>query len=525
MVSALDSTIDGERDGLSRHTADDRFDAFISYRRKDSAGVAAWLRSRLTQYRPPQALLRRLTPKQKDVFAHSRQFFLDTAYQVANEDFWVNNIEPALRASRYLIVLASAGAFERLADGGENWVEREIRTFVELHGDPSRIILVLPPSGDLQRLPASLAGLSERWDWVDLRAFQAAPWRWLSLRRVQSLETELLKVVARLFEVPRWLIPELTREETRRRARLWTTAATVIGLVVSGVAVAAAVAYQQSQLSQLARALAIINTAQRLSDSGDHASAALVALEALPQRSAWLPGPDVPEAQAALFRSLTELRERGVLRGHDGTISELRFTGDGRRVISASRDKTIRVWDAETATELRKLDLDAKPLAVSRLGGTDGPGMAVLDDGKVVEFHTDSSVVRVSATLPAGPWQAAYMSTGDDRVALIGKDEQAGGTSWRVLLADVRSGSVVLDHKLPIEASAFVGSSMDRFCASGATMTVHLRPFINWGNPFEAWRSLAMDADCSQLTQMAFKSGMVSPEPRSYRCREDGARS
>lgn len=34
--------------------------------------------------------------------------------------------------------------------------------------------------------------------------------------------------------------------------------------------------------------------------------------------------------------------------GHQGTIMQIRFTGDGRTLISSSLDKTVRVWDADT---------------------------------------------------------------------------------------------------------------------------------------------------------------------------------
>jgi len=33
------------------------------------------------------------------------------------------------------------------------------------------------------------------------------------------------------------------------------------------------------------------------------------------------------------------------LHGHDHSISTVRFTPDGERLVSASRDKTIRVWE------------------------------------------------------------------------------------------------------------------------------------------------------------------------------------
>ena len=43
------------------------------------------------------------------------------------------------------------------------------------------------------------------------------------------------------------------------------------------------------------------------------------------------------------------------LRGHDGQVSSVVFTPDGKRIVSGSLDKTVRVWDVATARELPTL--------------------------------------------------------------------------------------------------------------------------------------------------------------------------
>jgi len=41
--------------------------------------------------------------------------------------------------------------------------------------------------------------------------------------------------------------------------------------------------------------------------------------------------------------------------GHKGTIQDIIVTSDGRQLISASNDKTIRVWDTSTQQETEKI--------------------------------------------------------------------------------------------------------------------------------------------------------------------------
>jgi WD40 repeat protein len=44
--------------------------------------------------------------------------------------------------------------------------------------------------------------------------------------------------------------------------------------------------------------------------------------------------------------------ERTTLKGHESTILDFDFSPDGRRIVTVSVDRTVRVWDLESQTQL-----------------------------------------------------------------------------------------------------------------------------------------------------------------------------
>ena len=48
-------------------------------------------------------------------------------------------------------------------------------------------------------------------------------------------------------------------------------------------------------------------------------------------------------------------KEIAVLRGHENDVTSAAFSPDGTRIVTASRDKTARIWDAATGKEIAVL--------------------------------------------------------------------------------------------------------------------------------------------------------------------------
>lgn len=286
--------------------------AFISYKSEDKEW-AIWLQHELEHYHLPATLNGR-----SDLPQELRPVFRDLDELSAGN--LPMQIRLALANSANLIVVCSPMSAK------SPWVNQEVETFIAM-GKTKRIFPFIveghpyADNPDEECFPQAIRNLPKEEERLGGDVTK------------NGRDAAFVKVVAGMLDLgfdTLWNRYEKEKAEEERKQR-----------------------EQRDNMMRL-QSRFVAEKANKLIDEGDSFLARKLMAQVMPID---LNNPDRPcpiEAEACMRRAFE--RSNTVLRGHSQTITHVAFLPDRKRIVSASEDQTIRVWDTRTGKCLIKQD-------------------------------------------------------------------------------------------------------------------------------------------------------------------------
>ena len=328
-----------------------RYAAFISYRHVDAdRRWARWLHRWLESYRIPRVLR-----KQRGLPGRVGRVFRDEEELAASSDLSVE-IQSALEGSDHLVVVCSPHT------PASRWVEQEIARFRDLGRDDKILALLVEgepgeafprPLREIRRQVSRPGGASrEEIEEIEPLAADVRPSSLDGAGHVRRMAG--LRLLACILGVS---FDELRRREHERRMRRRTVTAVVLLLLTALISTLAVIAVREGRRADDRAALASARLATMYEEQGRREWLDGRPLRAAPYlAAAYAGGRDGVPLRLTLGEVLETMDARtAVLLGHTHDVFDGAFAPGGARIVTASVDRTARIWDATSGAELVRL--------------------------------------------------------------------------------------------------------------------------------------------------------------------------
>lgn len=347
------------------------YDAFISYRHADlDKFVAETLHKQLEAFRLPKSVVKRRLKGEK---TRIRRVFRDKDELPIASDL-ASPIVTALENSEFLIVICSPRTLESI------WVEREISTFISLHGR-EHVLAVLIEGEPSDAFPPELLEAEREITLSDgTRTLEkipveplAADVRGKNKREVgKNIRQELLRLVAPMFECGYDDLKQRHKEQKIKRTMRFLLASCAFFFCFGGYSYYQAFRIQKQSEQIQAQSVEIkaksdeikeqydeilvtnLNSlgdeSLRLLEEGDRIESIRVAKSALPKSSTDDSLPLVTKAEFALSEALYVYQNESDMLPdrmfkHDTDVEFMKLSPSEQRIMTVDSSNTVSVFD------------------------------------------------------------------------------------------------------------------------------------------------------------------------------------
>jgi WD40 repeat protein len=228
-----------------------------------------------------------------------------------------------------------------------------------------------------------------------------------------------------------------SRSAARQRGRLAVVVSLALAIAMTGIGIFAWLQKQEAQLQQAAvqrrevmlqvqKSRLLTEFANQSLRDGDPVTAALLAVEALPDLETNPERPYYSSAEFALHKALRQRQEHLVL-GGKYIVRNALFSSDERQVLTAENDGRVRIWDATTGKAVDQLEprkRGARTLSYS----ADGRRIVVgYDDGVARLFDAETRSLLLELPPQAQSIRVAVFSPDGSRLLTAGEGDS---TVW-----------------------------------------------------------------------------------------------
>lgn len=143
--------------------------------------------------------------------------------------------------------------------------------------------------------------------------------------------------------------------------------------------------------------------------------------------------------------------ERPLPRGHEGEVTAIAFSADGKKLVTGGADRTVRVWDVEQAKELKSFSGHKNPVA-EVMFSPDGKRIASQDAQDRSWNLWDLETGKQTGPLAGSHWGASFTPDSERFVSVADQADQVTRRRWNALTGAAMAPPPEFKPPLPANA-------------------------------------------------------------------------